>query len=95
MAKSIICIDDTKCFLCGAYAPLEEHHVFSGYNRKASEKYGLKVKLCHACHNEPPEGVHHNRKNELNLKKYCQRVAMNYYGWSLDDWRQKFSKSWL
>ena len=60
-----------ECYICrklvGAGMPLpgtglEEHHVFGGTaNRRLSERYGLKVWLCHAHHNEPPEGVHHNK----------------------------------
>ena len=50
-----------ECYRCGSQYYLEEHHIFGGANRKLSEQYGLKVKLCHWCHNEPPSGVHHNK----------------------------------
>lgn len=48
------------CFICGRIGPTERHHIFGGANRRWSEKYGLVVHLCHWCHNEPPNGVHHN-----------------------------------
>jgi hypothetical protein len=52
MAKSIIQEDKAHCFLCGRnasaeYFGLDCHHVFFGPNRKASDKYGLTVYLCH------------------------------------------------
>ena len=61
------------CEICGKWLPLEEHHVFGASNRKKSEKYGFTVYLCHDCHNEPPDGVHHNAKNMLRLHQIYQR----------------------
>lgn len=72
--KSVIQEDYDRCFICDSRRWLEEHHIFFGKpNRKLSEKHGLKVKLCHYCHNEPPHGVHHNRANDLALKYLAQR----------------------
>lgn len=91
MAKSIIQTDREHCFMCGRnaradYFGLEEHHVFGGYGiREISEKYGLKVYLCHYCHNEPPNGVHHNRENRLALQAKVQKTAMKHYGWTVED----------
>ncbi len=52
-----------RCFICGSVQWLEVHHIMGGYaNRKLSEQYGLMVYLCHYCHNEPPNGVHHNKE---------------------------------
>ena len=71
MAKSIITKIDNYCFLCGRPAS-EVHHIFGAANRPLSERYGLTVPLCHWCHNEPPNGVHHNRENDLLLKRIGQ-----------------------
>ena len=71
MTNSIIA-NSKKCVMCGSQVWLEKHHVFGGANRKKSEKYGLWVYLCHYCHNEPPDGVHHNRKNAEKLKAIGQ-----------------------
>lgn len=62
-----------ECFICHTTDWLEEHHCFGGANRKNSEKYGLKVFLCHWCHNEPPDGVHHNAENMTKLKQTAQK----------------------
>lgn len=83
------------CFLCGKYGPLEEHHVFGGATRKKSEKYGLVVDLCHACHNEPPRGAHHNKDTALYLHQWGQRKAMLEQGWSTHDFIREFGKNYL
>ena len=62
-----------RCFMCGSTNWLEKHHIFGGANRKLSEKYGLVVWLCHECHNEPPDGVHHNKENMAKLHKLGQQ----------------------
>lgn len=76
--KSII--QDTKeCFLCSRVDCLESHHIFGGFNREHSEKYGLKVWLCHWCHNEPPNGVHHNKETMQWLHLMGQKAFENTY----------------
>ena len=95
MPKSII-QSERQCFLCGSTQWLEEHHCFGGNpKRKMAENYGLKVWLCHYCHNEPPNGVHHNRENRERLQKIAQSAAMERYGWSEDDFRNIFGKNYL
>lgn len=61
-----------ECFICGRTSNLERHHIFGASNRKKSEQYGLTVDLCHWHHNEPPQGVHFNRINDLTLKMHGQ-----------------------
>lgn len=70
--KSIIQKDKEKCFICGSENWIEEHHCFGGANRKLSEKYGLKVYLCHYCHNEKPNGVHFNYEKMAKLRRIAQ-----------------------
>ena len=74
---------------------MEEHHVFGGARRKKSEKYGLVVDLCHACHNEPPRGAHHNKDTALYLHQWGQRKAMLEQGWSTYDFIREFGKNYL
>lgn len=74
MNRSVMTKNNEQCFLCGCYGPLEWHHVFGGANRKNSEKYGLVVPLCHRCHNEPPDGVHFNRRKMDELRARGQRA---------------------
>lgn len=81
------------CAMCGKWRPLEEHHVFGASNRKKSEKYGFTVYLCHDCHNEPPDGVHHNAKNMLRLHQKYQRIFEQTH--SREQFMQEFGKSYL
>jgi hypothetical protein len=62
-----------ECYVCGSTYWLERHHVFGGANRNNSEKYGMVADLCHFDHNEPPNGIHFNRENELRLKREFQQ----------------------
>lgn len=84
---------ENKCFMCGRTDWLEEHHVFGASNRKNSEKYGLKVKLCHYCHNEPPEGVHHNEANNRWLKGLAQMAFIQNF--EDEDFVQIFGRNYL
>lgn len=85
-----------RCYICGRTEWIERHHIFNGTaNRKKSEKYGLTVHLCHWCHNEPPNGVHFNSNRDLRLKRLAQEQAMEYYGWTMDEFREIFGKSYL
>lgn len=99
MAKSIIQEDKNHCFLCGRIGhgdTLDEHHVFFGINRKNSEKYGLKVYLCHnSCHIFGKNAVHQNAKVDRAVKETVQKRAMAHYGWTEDDFRSIFGKSYL
>ena len=93
--KTILDPGSSCCYLCGKAANLECHHVFGGANRKASDRYGLTVRLCHECHNEPPHGVHHNATNQKKLQRRVQRVAMRHYKWSVEEFRLIFGKNFL
>ena len=84
-----------RCFLCGKYGATERHHVFPGGLRKKSEKYGAVVDLCHWCHNEPPNGVHHNRARANLLKQRAQIMLMREQGWTKEDFIREFGKNYL
>ena len=98
MAKSIIQENREHCFLCGRnasvdYFGLDEHHVFFGPLRKKSEKYGLKVYLCHdRCH---LNGVHKYAEMNRQVQRVVQKRAMQYYKWSVEDFRAIFGRSYL
>lgn len=98
MAKSIIQKDKTKCYLCGRnanadYFGLDEHHVFPGANRNASEQWGLKVYLCHErCH---LYGVHKSARLNRAVQRDVQAKAMRHYGWDMETWRSLFGRNYL
>ena len=96
---SIIQKDKESCYLCGMnrnLEPLECHHVFNGSNRKWSEKYGLKVYLhgC-KCHRLGKESVHVNSEIREALQARAQLIAMRHYNWSVEDFRQRFGRSFI
>lgn len=86
-----------KCYLCGATdQPLDLHHVYAGARRKTSEQWGLTVYLCHdRCHIFGVNAVHMNREVDSELKDEVQRIAMEHYNWTLEDWRKLFGKNYL
>ena len=98
--RSIIQPNPYVCYLCGAQAT-ECHHIFGGAMRKKSEARGLKVHLCHDCHNEPPKpgvhvgGVHFNKAKMEYLHRVGQRAAMKHYNWTVDEFRREFYKNYL
>lgn len=77
--KSIVTDDDKHCLLCGSNNWIEIHHIFGGACRSLSTKYGLVVPLCHYCHNEPPNGVHHNKERMNYLHQLGQEAFMREY----------------
>jgi len=81
------------CYFCHEWHPLERHHVYGASNRKKSEKYGYVVHLCHKCHNEPPDGVHHNAEKMLALHQAFQRIHEQTY--SREHFMQEFGKNYL
>jgi hypothetical protein len=92
--KSIIS-NEKRCYLCGTQIWIEIHHVYGASNRNNSELYGLTVPLCRYCHNEPPNGVHYNKANNLALQSEVQKKAMRHYRWTEDEFREIFHKSYL
>ena len=84
-----------ECAICGSTQWLELHHVYNGPFRKKSERFGAVVDLCHFCHNEPPNGVHHNADNMRKLKAIYQEKIMEEYGMTERDFIREFGKSYL
>lgn len=84
-----------RCYICGSTRWIERHHIFGGANRKLSEKYGLTVDLCHAHHNESPNGVHFNKELRERLQAEGQKAAMERYGWTTEDFIDIFGRNYL
>lgn len=82
-----------SCFFCGATQWLERHHIFQGANRGRSEMDGFVVTLCHWCHNEPPDGVHHNKARREELKRMAQaRYEVEH---SRDEFMGQYGRNYL
>lgn len=83
-----------QCYLCAKYGVVERHHVYGASRRKTSEKYKAVVYLCHECHNEPPNGVHHNKLVRLALQEEMQCKLMKKYNWTIEDFIKLFGKNY-
>lgn len=98
MSKSIIQADREHCFICGRnsradYWGLDEHHVYFGGKRQLSEKYGLKIYICHdKCH---LNGVHKDAELCRAVQATVQKIAMQKYGWSVEDFIEIFGRNYL
>lgn len=89
-----------KCFLCGCNGSvyghrLHRHHIFGAANRPLSEKYGLVVDLCQACHTDGEHAAHRCAETMDYLHRYGQRKAMTEQGWSKADFMAVFGKNYL
>lgn len=92
MSKSIV-QQEKRCWFCGAVVGLEEHHIFAGTaNRKISEKYGLKVWLCHR-HHTGKDGAQYNKEKNLELKQEAERAFEAIYG--RDEWMKIIRKRYI
>lgn len=82
------------CWECGA-AGTEEHHIFYGSaNRKQSERYGLKVRLCCQHHRGHMKGVHGlNKDLDRRLKEAGQQAFEETY--SREAFVKIFGKNYL
>lgn len=59
-----------RCYVCGTTKGIHIHEVFYGTaNRKKSIEHGFCVGLCGYHHNLSSEGVHFNKRLDLQLKK--------------------------
>ena len=87
--------DGRKCYLCGMdYETLDWHHIFFGPNRKHSEKYGLKVRLCHSkCHIFGERAAHNCKETDLKLKKIGQKKFEETH--SREEFMQIFGRNYI
>lgn len=86
---------ENECFLCGKTAPLQLHHCIEGANRAAADKYGLTVLLCPDCHLYGARAVHRSSEVMRDMKKMAQKKAMGFYNWTVADWLEHFTKSYI
>lgn len=78
---------EKECVVCGDINTIK-HHVFEGTaNRKISDKLKAIIYLCPKHHNMSDEGIHFNKKLELQEKRKMQLKLMLKNEWyTVDDW---------
>lgn len=83
-----------KYSTCGS-ADLVRHEVFhhdqGGATREMSKRYGAWVTLCPWHHGY----VHNFPQFNRQLQRDTQKRVMERYGWTIEDFRQKFGKNYL
>ena len=94
--KSII-QNKKECFICRTNYDVEttnrlhEHHIFED---TASEKYDLKIWLCHRHHTTDPRySIHYQKQLDLELKQLAQRKFEESH--SRKEFIKHFIKSYL
>ena len=91
--------NEKSCWLCGrngAVDPLDKHHIFPNKFRNKSERDGAYVYLCHGqCHIFGKNAAHKNPETMLALKRYGQRMLMDKYGWTTEDFVREYGKNYL
>lgn len=90
-APSLLHEYQERCIVCGRTdRPLQRHEVFHGPYRQKSKKYGCWVCACNECHAK----IHRNGELEQQLKKNIQSIAQEAYGWTTEQFREVFGKSY-
>lgn len=67
------------------------HHDMGGATREQSKRYGAWVTLCPVHHGH----VHHFPQIYKPLQRETQKAVMERYGWTEEDFRNHFGKSYL
>ena len=96
MTKSIIPKDDEYCYLCKDLTlevkGTDVHHCIYGTGkRKLADEDGLTVHLCHFHHMR----LHQMGDHKERLQKLAQESWMNHYGKTVDDFIERYGKSYL
>jgi hypothetical protein len=80
-----------QCRRCGKFGATEWHHIFGGPQRKAAEREGLVIELCHDCHLL----LHRDAKEWMVYKKRAQRAWETIGKHNRALWMTKFHKNYL
>lgn len=66
--------DKKECYITGREYGLHKHHIYGGANRRISERHGFYIYLIPELHNMSNNGIHFDKKFDLQIKRECQRV---------------------
>ncbi len=96
MKKSLIS-NKKECYVCKTTYNLHCHHIFEGTGRrKLSDDDGCWVWLCAYHHNMSNEGVHFNKKLDLELKRRCElKWLLDDYDRCINDFIKRYTKNYL
>lgn len=90
-APSVLDKRQDICCICNrSDKPLQRHEVFHGPFREKSKRYGCWIAVCYECHDK----LHQGGALERGVKGAIQNMAMDRYGWTIDEWRLLFGKNY-
>lgn len=90
MFKSVIQIDNSKCFVCGKGGELHPHHIFNGAFKKKSEEDGYIIYV----HNIPCHQQIHSVSGEaMYYKKYAQKHYEKTH--TREEFLERYKKNYL
>ena len=95
MGKEFCIMPPSDLYETERIGDLHRHEVFFGANRQKSIQYGLVVFLAPNMHNMSSSGVHFNCSFDIELKRIGQQTAMDYYGWTVEQFIDIFGKNYL
>ena len=95
LEKSIIPNNDKYCYLCkqrGLYIEgTDSHHCLFGNKKKYADDDGLTVQLCHRHHMR----LHSQQEHQIELKQLAERVWLEHYDKTIEDWINRYGKNFL
>lgn len=74
---------------------LHRHEIFHGPNRQRSINDGMVIFLPPELHNMSNRGIHFNREFEDCVKVLAERVWIDYYGKTIDDFMCAYGRNYL
>lgn len=84
-----------QCYVCGTKINIHTHEVYFGKNRQKSIKDGCCIYLCGNHHNQSNQGVHFNHELDMKLKKEMEVAWLEYYNKTIQDFRERYGRSYL
>lgn len=93
--KSIIPNNDEYCYLCkqvGRYViGTDSHHCLFGNKKAFADSDGLTIQLCHTHHMR----LHQQQEHQLELKQLAEKVWLEHYDKTIEDWISRYGKNFL
>lgn len=88
-----IMIHTQGCDLCRRTdRPLQRHEAFGGAFRARSKALGCWLYVCDTCHMKMHQS---DALMRYRVKQMTQLRAMEYYGWTVDQFRAYFGRNYL
>ena len=95
ISKKSLLQDKKECYKCKRTIALHQHHIYEGRNRKNSDKDGCWIWLCPRHHNMSDKGIHFDKQFDLEVKRECEKVWLEYYKKTIEDFIKRYRRNYL